>query len=159
MPAIRTCTTGVRPSLEKCKGSMGMMGMMGTILVVDDEPHVLQVVSVVLRSAGFRVIAAEDGAEALDLLVRFGADAIVTDLHMPLVDGLQLASRLYADQRTRGLPVIILTAQTEGPIAGLLDVPSPNVRAVLAKPFSPRRLVDEVMRHVRLLEIPDAEAA
>jgi CheY-like chemotaxis protein len=131
----------------------------GTVLVVDDEPHVLQVVSVVLRSAGFHVIAAEDGAEALDLLLRHGADAVVTDLNMPLVDGLQLASRLYADERTRSLPVVILTAQPEGHAGGFWDAPSPNVRAIVSKPFSPRGLVDLLRTHLDRRTVPGAEAA
>ncbi|MDZ4754165.1 MAG: response regulator [Phycisphaerae bacterium] len=130
-----------------------------TILVVDDEPHVLQVLSVVLRGAGFRAVAAEDGALALDFMLQRGADAVIADLHMPRLSGFQLAERLYSTPMTRTVPVIIVTGQVAAPIAQLWNVATPNVCAIMVKPFSPCRLVENLHRHLKLSALPHAEAA
>jgi len=117
-------------------------GGAGTILIVDDEDHILHVLSVILRYSGYRVFAASSNEEALDLLSRFPAQLAVCDLHGTSADGVDLASSLYADLRTRHIPVIVLT----GHPVDSADALPPNVRCVISKPFSPRHVLHEVER-------------
>lgn len=110
-----------------------------TILVADDETHILNVVSIKLENAGFRVITAEDGAEAYTLARAVQPDLIITDYQMPRLSGLELCCKLQADPITRGVPVIMLTAR--GFALSDQDREGSNIRQVLAKPFSPRQVL------------------
>src|SRR5438477_4298920 len=80
-----------------------------TILVADDESHILHVVSLKLRNAGYRVITARDGQEAFELAVQEKPDLIITDYHMPQLSGLELCQKLKQDTATRHIPAIMLT--------------------------------------------------
>ena len=71
-----------------------------TILVADDESHILNVVSLKLRNAGFRVITAADGQEALEVAIADKPDLLITDYHMPRLSGIELCRRLKQDPRT-----------------------------------------------------------
>ena len=109
-----------------------------TILVADDETHILNVVSVKLRNAGYRVITAEDGQEALDRALAELPDLIITDYQMPYLSGVELCSRLRAEPATRDVPVILLTARGFGISQDDLEVE--NIKRVILKPFSPREV-------------------
>src|SRR6185295_9180905 len=82
-----------------------------TILVADDETHILNVVSLKLRNAGFRVLTARDGQEALELATQERPDLLITDYHMPMLSGLELCRRMRQDPRTALIPAIMLTAR------------------------------------------------
>src|SRR5919199_6753438 len=82
-----------------------------TILVADDESHILHVVSLKLRNAGFRVVTAHDGQEALELAIQERPDLLITDYHMPQLSGLELCRRLKQDAATEAMPKIMLTAR------------------------------------------------
>src|ERR1043165_9947106 len=82
-----------------------------TILVADDESHILNVVSLKLRNAGFRVLTAADGQEALDIALAELPDLLITDFHMPQLSGLELCRRRKQEATTRTLPAIMLTAR------------------------------------------------
>jgi CheY-like chemotaxis protein len=113
-----------------------------TILVADDESHILNVVSLKLRNAGFRVLTAHDGQEALDLAQQERPDLIITDYHMPLLSGLELCRRLKQDPATRDIPAIMLTAR--GYHLEPSDTADSGIRRMLSKPFSPRHLLATV---------------
>src|SRR4249919_2402162 len=81
-----------------------------TILVADDESHILHVVSLKLRNAGFKVVTARDGQEALELAQQEKPDLLITDYHMPQLSGLELCQRLKQDPATNYIPAIMLTA-------------------------------------------------
>ena len=81
------------------------------VLVVDDEIHIVHVVAIKLRNNGFRVISAENGAEAFELACREKPDIVVTDFQMPVMTGLQLVQKLRATEQTKDIPVIMLTAR------------------------------------------------
>ena len=81
------------------------------ILAVDDEPNMLRLLEISLRQAGYQPITAKDGREALDIIRSQAVDCVVSDLHMPRMDGLQLLKEIRKDDRE--LPVIIVTAQGE----------------------------------------------
>jgi len=127
----------------------------GTILVADDETHILNVVSIKLQNAGFAVITAEDGADAYAQAVTKRPDLIISDYQMPRLSGLELACKLWRDPMTSDIPIMLLTARG-------FDLPEKeknisNIRCVLAKPFSPRQIlarVNELLaegRELRLL--------
>src|ERR671921_777912 len=113
-----------------------------TILVADDESHILNVVSLKLRNAGFRVLTAHDGQEALDLAQQERPDLIITDYHMPLLSGLELCRRLKQDPATTNIPAIMLTAR--GYHLEPHDTEQSGIRRMLSKPFSPRHLLATV---------------
>ena len=115
-----------------------------TILVVEDEPSVSEVVSLYLKRAGFHVLSASDGQVALELLSQQLPDLVVLDLMLPQVDGLEITRWL----RGRGdTPIIMLTARgTESDrIAGL----EMGADDYVVKPFSPQELVSRVRAVLR----------
>jgi DNA-binding response OmpR family regulator len=116
-----------------------------TILVADDESHILSVVSLKLRNAGFKVLTATDGQEALDVAMVDRPDLLITDYHMPLLSGLEVCQRLR--QAQRGIPAIMLTAR--GYNLEPSDMADSGILKMVSKPFSPRQLlatVQEVLR-------------
>lgn len=110
------------------------------VLVVDDEAHILHVVSMKLKNAGYEVLTAMDGEEALDIWPSENPDLLITDFQMPLMTGLELCARLRADGcRT---PIIMLTARGFDLEAD--EMAQAGISSVLAKPFSPRELLGKV---------------
>ena len=116
--------------------------MTGKILIADDETHILHVVSLKLRNAGYEVITAIDGEEALDLCMIERPDLVITDYQMPLLSGLELCRAIRANPATREIPAILLTARE-------FDIEPEEIRearisAVMAKPFAPREVLAKV---------------
>ncbi len=99
-------------------------------------------VSLKLRNAGFDVVTARDGQEALELAQQEQPDLLITDYHMPRLSGLELCQRLKDDPATRGIPAIMLTAR--GYHLEPHDTGSSGVLRMLSKPFSPRHLLATV---------------
>ena len=118
------------------------MGTEKTILVADDESHILSVVSLKLRNAGFRVLTAADGQEALDLALHERPDLLITDYHMPQLSGLELCRRLKQEPATRSMPAIMLTAR--GYHLEPHDTEQSGILKMMSKPFSPRHLLATV---------------
>ena len=119
-----------------------------TILVADDESHILNVVSLKLRNAGYRVLTASDGQEALELAIQEQPDLLLTDYHMPHLSGLELCMRLKQETSIRPIPAIMLTAR--GYHLEPQDTEQSGILRMLSKPFSPRNLlatVNEVLEH------------
>ena len=113
-----------------------------TILVADDESHILNVVSLKLRNAGFRVLTASDGQEALDIALAERPDLLITDYHMPQLSGLELCRRLKQEPATESMPAIMLTAR--GYHLEPHDTEQSGILKMLSKPFSPRHLLATV---------------
>jgi len=125
------------------------------ILVADDETHILNVVSLKLRNAGFDVVTAADGEEAFELAVSERPDLLITDYHMPQLSGLELCRKLKHDPVTAKIPAIMLTAR--GYELDLKDTQYSGILRMLSKPFSPRALLTTV--NEVLLEAATAAAA
>lgn len=113
------------------------------ILVADDEAHILHVVSMKLRNAGLEVLTAVDGEEALELARAEKPDLIITDYQMPFMTGLQLCQALRQDEATRDIPAMMLTAR--GFDIEPAEMAAAGISTVLAKPFSPREVLEKVM--------------
>ena len=134
----------------RSKGVEGKMDVNNkTILVADDESHILHVVSLKLRNAGFNVVTARDGQEALELAQQSRPDLLITDYHMPQLSGLELCQRLKQAKQTSGIPAIMLTAR--GYHLEPADTEKNGILRMVSKPFSPRHLlatVNEVLEQV-----------
>jgi CheY-like chemotaxis protein len=114
-----------------------------TVLVVDDDEDLRDLVSQKLFSAGFAVLTAADGSEALDTLqdnIRF--DLVLLDIMMPGISGLDVCRKIRDDPRTAEVPVMLVTARTHPAFAQ--EGFSAGANGYLSKPFSPRMLVSEV---------------
>ena len=118
-----------------------------TIMLVDDEPHVLEVLRVTLEDLGFRLIEAADGPSALSLAKDESPDLIVLDVMLPDMSGLEVCRTLKSGDGA-STPIIMLTARSgdEDAKAGL----EAGADRYLTKPFSPLTLMTEV---VKLLNI------
>ena len=112
---------------------------MATILLTDDEAHVRHVMKYKLQRAGHAVIVATNGEEALEAARRHQPDLVVSDQQMPVMTGLELCRALFADVRTRGISVLLVTSR-EFEI-GPTEMRGTGVRRVISKPFSPSALV------------------
>jgi CheY-like chemotaxis protein len=113
-----------------------------TVLCVDDEAHILQVVSLKLQNAGYNVLTAPDAEEALDVAQGTAIDLMITDLNMPGKNGVELAEAFHADPSRKHVPVILLTAH--GLTLDPLLLVQAGINAVLSKPFSPREVLQKV---------------
>ena len=127
---------------------------MKTILVVDDEPKIVDVVRDYLQVAGFTVATAGDGPAALDRARALAPDLVVLDLGLPGMDGLDVARELRARSR---VPVIMLTARG-GEVDRVVGLEL-GADDYLVKPFSPRELVARVRAVLRRVEERSADTA
>jgi len=116
------------------------------ILVADDEAHIRHIVSMKLTNAGYEVLTAEDGEEALELAQSEGPELVITDYQMPYLTGLEMCHRLRQTHTAAQMPVLMLTARgfdiepDEMAAAGIADV--------LSKPFSPREVLQKVQEMI-----------
>ena len=118
-----------------------------TVLVVDDEPDLVELLQYALETEGFRVLTAGDGVAALQIAEAEKPDVIVVDIMMPRMDGLALTAQIRERAALRLTPILMLTARTEerDEIAGL----EAGADDYLPKPVSPRRLVSRVRALLR----------
>jgi CheY-like chemotaxis protein len=114
-----------------------------TVLVVDDDDSIREITQMALEVvAGWNVIVAAGGAVALELAREHHPDAVLLDLMMPVVDGRATFLGLQADESTRDIPVILLTAKLQ--VSGPQVWDDLAVAGVISKPFSPMSLAGEV---------------
>jgi two-component system chemotaxis response regulator CheY len=112
---------------------------MTSVLAVDDSAFMRQMLAGTLRAAGYDVIEAVDGMDALDKLRAHQVDVVLTDHNMPRMDGLELTRTLRSQERWRRLPVLILT--TEAGDAVKRAGRDAGANGWLLKPFDPARLI------------------
>lgn len=130
---------------------------MGTkkILVVDDEPDLVELISYNLKKEGFEVSSAPDGEEALNKIRKEAFGLVILDLMLPGIQGMELCRILRKDPKTEGLPIIMVTAKGEevDKILGL-EIGADDY---LTKPFSPRELIARVKAVLRRIAKKPAE--
>lgn len=117
------------------------------ILVVDDEPHIIELVRFNLESSGFVVLEATNGQGALELTKQEKPDLVLLDLMLPIIDGFEVCKILRKNSSTRYIPIIMLTAKSEeaDKILGF-EVGADDY---ITKPFSTRELVARVKAVLR----------
>jgi CheY-like chemotaxis protein len=118
--------------------------MAATILVCDDEAHIRHIIAHKLKGAGFTVVEARNGQEALTLLDQGGRpDLVISDFQMPLITGLELCKVMRQRTDTSAVPVVMLTAR--GYILTDEELAQTNIRKVISKPFGVRQLLELVV--------------
>lgn len=126
--------------------------MASCVLVVDDERDALELCEFNLKGAGFRVLTASDGEEALSKVLSGGVDLVVLDVMLPKKDGFEVCRALRANPLTSRIPVIMLTARAEE-IDRVLGLEL-GADDYLTKPFSPRELTLRVKGLLRRSTVP-----
>lgn len=116
------------------------------ILVVDDETELLKAISILLKTSGYEVIAAQDGQEGLEKAKSLSPDLIVLDILMPKMDGYEVCRLLKFDEKYKSIPIIMLTAKVQ-------DIDKAMGKKVgaddyITKPFETQDLVDKIKKHL-----------
>ena len=110
-----------------------------TILLVDDDPDALILVGARLRAAGYEVITAEDGEEALEKVRRETPALLVLDINMPKINGFEVCRILKSDPSTRSIPIIFFTAKSQK--EDKIKQGTMGAQAYIIKPFDPKILL------------------
>jgi two-component system chemotaxis response regulator CheY len=118
--------------------------MSGVILAVDDSASMRQMVRFTLEGAGYKVIQANDGVEALELARTSGADLVLTDVNMPRMDGLTLVRELRALDSYKYVPMLVLT--TESGQDTKMRGKQAGATGWIVKPFNPEQLLATIAR-------------
>lgn len=114
------------------------------VLVVDDDPFILQIVATVLDLESYAVLTAENAAAAWSIIVAEPVDLLVLDVMMPGMDGLELTAKVRADPTVATLPIVLLTARSSA--ADRRMAKEVGADAYHTKPFSPLDLIATIDR-------------
>ena len=120
---------------------------MATVLTVDDSPSVRQVVKMVLGGAGYTVIEAGDGAEGLAKATANPVDLVITDLNMPVMNGLELIRHLRQVPSIVGVPIVFLS--TDSNESAKQEAKAAGATGWIMKPFKPEQLLAVATKLVR----------
>ena len=120
----------------------------GKVLIVDDEIHVVQILDYKLKKAGYQVLGASSGPQALEMCKQEPPDIILLDIMMPEMDGWEVLAKLKADDATKNIPVFMLTAKAQR--ADLMKGLSRGVDHYIIKPFVPQRVLELIDQRLGL---------
>jgi len=118
---------------------------MTKIMVVDDEPDLLEVVKLILESDGYQVVTASSGQDALNRIEKDMPDLVLLDIIMPRMDGWEVFSRIKSNPKTTDIPVIMLTAKDQR-IDKLIGLHVVRVNDYITKPFGRAELLERIKR-------------
>jgi DNA-binding response OmpR family regulator len=113
------------------------------ILCIEDEPEMIDLIRLILTRRGFEVSGANGGKEGLEAIRADHPDLVLLDLMMPDMDGWEVYQQMKADESTRDIPVIVVTAKAQS-IDKVLGLHIAKVDDYIAKPFSPQELMNSV---------------
>ncbi len=116
---------------------------MKRILCVEDEQEMIDLIRLILGRRGFEVQGADGGIEGLRLIRQVLPDLVLLDLMMPDMDGWEVYQQMKADEKTRHIPVIVVTAKAQN-IDRVLAMHIAKVDDYITKPFSPQELLQSV---------------
>ena len=127
------------------------------IVVVEDEPDILDLVTYNLKREGYEVESTEDGAKALHLITKSSPDLVILDLMLPGVDGLEICRRMKENPTIKDIPIIMMTAKSEESdiVLGL----GLGADDYVAKPFRPKELIARVKAVLRRSDKQSADNA
>jgi two-component system OmpR family response regulator len=126
------------------------------ILVVDDDPMILELITIRLQLAGHEVLKARNGKEALERLREYTPAALVLDINMPVVDGFEVLRQMRQTGQTDRVATMVLTARNQS--ADVKKAIELGARDFLAKPFQDRQLLARVARLLRTRSYPQPPA-
>jgi two-component system response regulator VicR len=113
------------------------------ILCIEDEPEMIDLIRLILGRRGFDVKGASGGMEGIKMVRQEHPDLVLLDLMMPDMDGWEVYQQMKADETTRNIPVIVVTAKAQS-IDKVLGLHIAKVDDYIAKPFSPQELLNSV---------------
>jgi len=113
------------------------------ILCIEDEPEMIDLIRLILGRRGFEVIGAAGGKEGLEKVRQDPPDLVLLDLMMPDMDGWEVYQQMKADEKTKNIPVIVVTAKAQS-IDKVLGLHIAKVDDYISKPFSPQDLMNSV---------------
>jgi DNA-binding response OmpR family regulator len=122
---------------------VGMIELDRRIVYIEDEQEMIDLVRLILNRKGFEVIGANGGREGLDLVRQESPDLVLLDLMMPDMDGWDVFQQMKADENTRDIPVIVVTAKAQN-IDRVLGLHIAKVNDYISKPFSPQELIESI---------------
>jgi len=126
-----------------------------TILVVDDEPNARSLLRLILVRAGFEVLVAQDGYEALKVVQEKIPDAMILDIMMPGIDGFEVCEKLRSNEETANLPIIMLSARADSESVNKgLRV---GATKYLTKPVTPEMLTKQVHEVLSIEGLPSSQ--
>jgi DNA-binding response OmpR family regulator len=115
------------------------------IVYIEDEQEMIDLVSLILSRKGYKVVGANGGREGLEIVQQELPDLVLLDLMMPGMDGWDVYQQLKAEENTREIPVIVITAKAQS-IDKVLGLHIAKVDDYISKPFSPQDLVKSIER-------------
>ena len=113
------------------------------ILCIEDEPEMIDLIRLILSRRGFEISGANGGKEGLAIIRKDHPDLVLLDLMMPQMDGWEVYQQMKADQATKDIPVIVVTAKAQS-IDKVLGLHIAKVDDYITKPFSPQELLASV---------------
>ncbi len=116
-----------------------------TVICIEDEPAMIDLVKLILKNRGFDVQGALGGKEGLDLIAQVKPDLVLLDLMMPDMNGWDVYQQMKADDTMKSIPVIVVTAKAQN-IDKVLGLHIAKVQDYITKPFSPAELLKSVNR-------------
>ncbi len=131
--------------------------MSSRIVVADDESHITRAINMKLSKAGFDIETASDGQVAWEAIEREMPALLITDYQMPRLDGLELCRRVRADEATKDLPIVLLTAKGFELDEGEMKAEY-GITKIVVKPFSPRELLKIVHETLGVTEAANETA-
>lgn len=113
------------------------------ILCIEDEQEMIDLIRLILSRRGFEILGANGGKEGLEIVRKNHPDLVLLDLMMPEMDGWEVYQQMKADETTKDIPVIVVTAKAQS-IDKVLGLHIAKVDDYIAKPFSPQELLASV---------------
>ena len=115
------------------------------VCIVEDEPAMIELVTLILKNQGYEVMGAMGGQEGLDMIRQIKPDLVLLDLMMPDMNGWDVYQQMKADEYMRTIPVIVVTAKAQN-IDKVLGLHIAKVQDYITKPFSPAELLESVRK-------------
>ncbi len=122
-----------------------MSDVIRQVVYIEDEPEMIDLVKLILSTKPYQVTGAYGGREGLDLVRKTLPDVVLLDLMMPGMDGWEVYQQMRAEEATKNIPVIIVTAKAQT-IDKVLGLHIAKVDDYISKPFSPDELIESVER-------------
>ena len=113
------------------------------VVCIEDEPEMIDLVRLILSRKGFQVVGAMGGREGLEVIAREKPDLVLLDLMMPDMDGWEVYQKMKANEATKHIPVIVVTAKAQS-IDKVLGLHIAKVDDYVTKPFGPQELLESV---------------